>query len=55
LNIHLQAIGVLEKLGSVANIWVCNLTHASTPEKEKKLGSKTLIYGLKVIFETKKN
>jgi hypothetical protein len=30
------------------------LTHVSTLESKKKLGSKNLIYGLKTIFETRK-
>jgi hypothetical protein len=33
---------------------VCNLT-IYPPLKEKELGSKTLIYGLKTILETKKS
>jgi hypothetical protein len=51
----LQAIGILEKPRNVTNIQVCNLTHVSTLEREKKLGSRTLIYGLKIILETKKS
>ncbi len=34
MNFHLQTIEVLKKLGSVANIWVCNLTHVSTLERK---------------------
>jgi hypothetical protein len=30
------------------------LTHVSTPKRRKKLRSKTLIYGLKKVLETKK-
>jgi hypothetical protein len=37
--LHLQAIGNLEKLRSVTNILMCNLTHVSTLES-KKIGIK---------------
>jgi hypothetical protein len=52
LNFCLQAIGILEKPKIETNIRVCNLDHVFI-HKNKELGSKTMIYELKEILETK--
>jgi hypothetical protein len=35
LNFHLQAIGILEKLGIETNIHVCNLNHIYIYKKKR--------------------
>jgi hypothetical protein len=49
----LPTIGVPEKPRNIANSEVCILTNVSTLEREE-LRSKTLIYVLKIVLETKK-